>query len=298
MVFFLWGRWRYDVVAFTALVAAVVGGVVPPGARIEGRSAPMLHLRRRYGAALIALARQGQPVRERLATVHFKAGDVLLLQGEADALPDTVATLGCLPLAERGLSLGRPRQVWLPIAIFAAAVIALVLFNRVTPREAYETIDWSVIILLGAMIPLGGALQATGGTQLIAGAIVGLAWGGADLCRAGGLADRDDDPVGPDEQCGDSDCHGADRSRDHPATWCQLRSVPDGDRDWRLVRFSDADWPSKQCTGDGPRRLQIRRLLAHGPAARGVDRHRLGAADPDVLAALGRSKPYASTSEP
>jgi di/tricarboxylate transporter len=83
--------------------------------------------------------------------------------------------------------------VWLPIAIFAAAVlatafglapvhisfsaavIALVLFNRITPRQAYETIDWSVIVLLGAMIPLGSALQATGGTQLIAGAIAGLA---------------------------------------------------------------------------------------------------------------------------
>ena len=171
----------------------LIEAVVPPGARIEGRSAQMLHLRRRYGAALIALARQGQPVRERLSTIRIQAGDVLMLQGEADGLPDVIAALGCLPLAERGLSLGRPNKMWLPIAIFAAAVgatalnlapvhisfsaavIALILFNRVTPREAYETIDWSVIILLGAMIPLGGALQSTGGTELIAGAILGLA---------------------------------------------------------------------------------------------------------------------------
>jgi di/tricarboxylate transporter len=119
--------------------------------------------------------------------------DILLLQGEADSLPDVISALGCLPLAERGLSLGRPRQMWLPMAIFgaaifatafnlapvhisfSAAVIALILLNRVTPREAYETIDWSVIILLGSMIPLGGALQSTGGTELIAGAILGLA---------------------------------------------------------------------------------------------------------------------------
>ena len=171
----------------------LIEAVVPPGAHIEGHTAQSLHMRRRYGAALIALARQGQPVRERLASVRFQAGDVLMFQGEAEALADTVARMGCLPLAERGLSLGRPRQVWLPIAIFAAAVVAtafniapvhisfsaavvaLILLNRVTPREAYETIDWSVIILLGAMIPLGGALQVTGGTQLIAGGIVGLA---------------------------------------------------------------------------------------------------------------------------
>ena len=171
----------------------LIEAVVPPGARIEGRTAQSLHLRRRYGAALIALARQGQPVRERLASVRFRAGDVLMLQGEADALPDTVARMGCLPLAERGLSLGRPRQIWLPVAIFAlavlatalrlapvhiafaAAVAALVLFNRITTREAYETIDWSVIVLLGAMIPVGGALQTTGATELIAGAIVAAA---------------------------------------------------------------------------------------------------------------------------
>jgi di/tricarboxylate transporter len=171
----------------------LIEAVVPPGARIEGRSAQMLHLRRRYGAALIALARQGEPVRERLSTIRIQAGDILLLQGEAESLPDVISALGCLPLAERGLSLGRPRQMWLPMAIFgaaifatafnlapvhisfSAAVIALILLNRVTPREAYETIDWSVIILLGSMIPLGGALQSTGGTELIAGAILGLA---------------------------------------------------------------------------------------------------------------------------
>ena len=141
----------------------LIEAVVPPGAHIEGHTAQSLHMRRRYGAALIALARQGQPVRERLASVRFQAGDVLMFQGEAEALADTVARMGCLPLAERGLSLGRPRQVWLPIAIFAAAVVAtafniapvhisfsaavvaLILLNRVTPREAYETIDWSVI---------------------------------------------------------------------------------------------------------------------------------------------------------
>jgi di/tricarboxylate transporter len=170
----------------------LIEAVVPPGARIEGRSAQMLHLRRRYGAALIALARQGEPVRERLSTIRIQAGDILLLQGESDALPDVISALGCLPLAERGLTLGRPKYVWLPIAIFALAVLvtslrlapvhiafagavaALVLFNRITTREAYETVDWPVIVLLGSMIPVGGALQTTGATELIAGAIVGL----------------------------------------------------------------------------------------------------------------------------
>jgi len=65
---------------------------------------------------------------------------------------------------------------WAPVHIsFAGAVVALVLLERISPREAYETIEWPVIVLLGAMIPLGDALQSTGGTQLIADSIVGLA---------------------------------------------------------------------------------------------------------------------------
>ncbi len=171
----------------------LIEAVVPPGARIEGRNAHELHLRRQFGVALIALAREGHAIRERLATVRFRAGDVLLLQGVEDNLPNAVAELGCLPLAHRGLSLGRSGKIWIPVAVFAlaiavtaagalpvhvsfgAAVAVLVLANRITMREAYEAIDWPVIILLGAMIPLGNALQSTGGTALIAGGIVGLA---------------------------------------------------------------------------------------------------------------------------
>ncbi len=170
-----------------------IEAVVQPGARVEGRSPQTLGMRRRFGVALLALAREGQPIRERLSRVQFRAGDVLLLQGDEADLADAVAEMGCLPLAERRLTVGRPRAVLIPILIFAAsgastvigwtpvhvsfaaAVVALILLNRITAREAYETIEWPVIVLLGAMIPLGDALQATGGTLLIADSIVGLA---------------------------------------------------------------------------------------------------------------------------
>ena len=171
----------------------IIEAVVQPGSRLEGRSATMLHLRRRYGVALLALAREGTPIRERIARVRLRAGDVLLLQGEETELPDAVAQMGCLPLATRNLNIGRGGKVLIPVLVFAAsvfatvigwapvhisfagAVVALVLLERISPREAYETIEWPVIVLLGAMIPLGDALQSTGGTQLIADSIVGLA---------------------------------------------------------------------------------------------------------------------------
>ena len=169
-----------------------IEAVVQPGARVEGRSPQTLGMRRRFGVALLALAREGQLVRERLARVQFRAGDVLLLQGDEEELADAVAEMGCLPLAERRLTVGKPRAVMIPILIFtasvlstvmgwtpvhvsfAAAVVALILLNRISANEAYQTIEWPVIVLLGAMIPLGNALQSTGGTQLIAESIVGL----------------------------------------------------------------------------------------------------------------------------
>jgi len=51
----------------------------------------------------------------------------------------------------------------------------MILGNLLTPRDVYDAIDWPVVVLLGAMIPVGGALAATGGTALIADGILSLA---------------------------------------------------------------------------------------------------------------------------
>ncbi len=171
----------------------LVEAVVAPRARIEGRSVHAMRLRTRYGVTLLAVSRQGRPIRERLMSLALKAGDVLLLQGDGDRLPEAIAAMGCLPLAERGLQIGQRRHAGLCAAIFAAAIVsaslgwlpftislalaalAMVLLNIVPPREIYESIDWPVILLLGAMIPVGEALETSGATGLIASAILGVA---------------------------------------------------------------------------------------------------------------------------
>ncbi|AAO90580.1 SLC13 family permease [Coxiella burnetii] len=164
----------------------IVEAVVPPGSRVENRSAESIRLRARYRLNLLAIARQGNPFRERLREINFRAGDVVLLQGPVDVLEENVASLGFLPLLERGLDVGMKRMAFLPIIIFifaiflagvqwvpvevafGGAVILLLLFRLLPTRLIYESIDWPVIILLGAMIPVGEALQSTGGTTLIA----------------------------------------------------------------------------------------------------------------------------------
>jgi di/tricarboxylate transporter len=164
--------------------------VVPPGAMIEGRSALSLRLLKRNGVHLLGLSRRGRRFRERVRRLTVEAGDILLLLGPAEGLGDAVQRLGCLPLAERGLHLIRREKAGLAMAIFAAAIalagfgvlylpvalaavtVLYVLVGIVPLRELYESVEWPVIVLLGALIPIGQALESSGGTTLIAGGLL------------------------------------------------------------------------------------------------------------------------------
>lgn len=166
--------------------------VVLPPSRLVGQATGQVRLRRRYGVNLIAVSRQGQPLRGRLRSIILKAGDVLLFEGFPERLPEVITILGCLPLAARDLQVGNTRRAAISVGLFAAGITiatlgllsfpvalgavaaALVLLNIVPPRDIYESIDWPVVVLLAAMIPIGTALETTGATGLAADAIVAL----------------------------------------------------------------------------------------------------------------------------
>ncbi len=167
--------------------------VVSPGARIESRSAQALQLHERYGVNLLAMSRQGTPIRQRISRTNFRVGDVLLLQGNTKTMAETLSILGCLPLAQRKIKLGAPRRV-LPATgifgvailitafgllpahiVFTAAAAILVLTELLSLREAYASIEGPIIVLLGAMIPVGQALENTGATAVLALQLVALA---------------------------------------------------------------------------------------------------------------------------
>lgn len=159
--------------------------VIRPGSRLRGRTAADLRLFRTWGVNLIAISRSGQPLKERLKTVRLKPGDLIVLQGAAQAMPRVLSELGCLPLVEREIALGARRRL-APILILAAAM-ALVAFEVVPvaiaffgaavltmavgalrPRQAYEALDGPVLVLIAALIPISDAIRATGGSDLIA----------------------------------------------------------------------------------------------------------------------------------
>ncbi len=179
--------------ALTSDDVILVEAMVMPKAPIEGRSMRRLRMHETYGVNLLAMARKGQAPEARLARVRFQIGDVLLLQGQRVTLQKILPMLGCLPLAERGFNLMTTKTSWLPLAIFAsavlftalglvpvqvafvAAVLAMVLTGALPAREVYGAIEWPVIVLLACLIPIGGALETSGATALIAGGIASIA---------------------------------------------------------------------------------------------------------------------------
>ena len=169
--------------------------VVQESSRIAGRSAVSWRLLYRYRVALVGVSRQGRRFRERVRKLILKPGDVLLLLGSEERLADVTARLGLLPLADRGQRVVQRNKIWIAVGTFAAAVAAAslgivylpialacvaalyVALNIVPIREVYDSVEWPVIVLLGSMIPIGNALQSTGGTSLIADGIVSLSFG-------------------------------------------------------------------------------------------------------------------------
>ncbi len=159
---------------------------VLPGSTIVGRSARDLRLRTRYGINLLAVSRAGHPPRSRLRTLDLKSGDLLMVQGAADAVTGFVNDSGCVPLGERELRIPDKRMAvvagaimlgaiatvtfgLLPAAVaFALGVLVSMVVRTVPPRQIYTAIDWPVIVLLAALIPVAGAMESTGAADLLA----------------------------------------------------------------------------------------------------------------------------------
>jgi di/tricarboxylate transporter len=160
--------------------------VVKPNAMLIGRSALTINLRARYSISLLAISREGQRSMQRLRSTRFKAGDVLLMQGTPEAIASFASLFGCLPLAPRNIRVPKKGQAIAAMAImaltittaafglfpvtilFALALFAYILLRIVPLRSVYTAIDWPVIVLLAAMIPVAGAVASTGTADMIA----------------------------------------------------------------------------------------------------------------------------------
>lgn len=174
---------------------SLVEVIVPENARITGRTAMGLRLLYRRGVTLLGISRQGRRFRERVQQVKIRPGDVVLLLGTPARLADAIDWLGVHPIENRRHPVIQRQKALLTVGIFivaiaiavagilplaitlAAAVGLFALFNIVGPREVYESIEWPVIVLLGSLIPIGIALEDSGGTRLIADGVLAVSGG-------------------------------------------------------------------------------------------------------------------------
>ncbi len=180
-------------------IEAVVSGDSP----LIGQTAVTVGLRRRFQVNLLGLTRGDRRITARLRESHFRLGDVLLLQGGRAQLAEATRELGCLPLAERNLTLGQETSRWTPLlllggaivlvvtgvlqieaAFFIAAVLA-VLLRLVSPRQAYEAMDGPLIVMLACLIPVGEALHETGAANLLADGLTLIAGHVPAACAVG-----------------------------------------------------------------------------------------------------------------
>ena len=176
-----------------------IEAVIQPDSPLIGSSAQRSRLQERHGVKLLAVGRSSQRITERLRDVRLRAGDVMLIQAGESALPDFMGQLRLLPLAERTVKLGNPRQRFGPILILAVAIIlvalniisvsagffgaavAVVVVGALPMREAYGALEPEVLVLIGALTPISEAVQHSGGTDLIAGGLAHLLAGSSPV---------------------------------------------------------------------------------------------------------------------
>jgi di/tricarboxylate transporter len=170
-----------------------VEAVVLAESLLVGHTLRSMHLRQRFQVNLLALTRGARRITTRLRESRFRIGDVLVLQGRRSQLGEALRELGCLPLAERNLTLGQTTPRWTAPAILVAAIVVVVsgllpveaaffiaavlvvLLRLVSPRQAYDALDGPLLVMLACLIPVGEALGETGAAKLMAGGLTAIA---------------------------------------------------------------------------------------------------------------------------
>ncbi|MBB6221279.1 SLC13 family permease [Rhizobium leguminosarum] len=163
-----------------------VEAIVGEHSRLIGVSAKDVSLFHNTGLNLLAVSRRDRRITERLGEIKIRNGDVVVLQGDLQKLPDLLREWGCLPLVERDLKLGNARNGMIPVIIllatmgatafggipvataFFAAAFLMVVTGSVPLREVYHHLDAPILIMLAALIPISDSLRTTGTTEIIA----------------------------------------------------------------------------------------------------------------------------------
>jgi di/tricarboxylate transporter len=190
---------------FTSPGATLIEVVVPAQSGLENKTIGSLRLQGKYRLNLLGVSRQGRPYRGRMKAFKIKAGDILLVHGLEEYLNEFINIFGCLPLAQRDLKFNKSGQAFAALGVFISSILVavfgfmplqislviaaglMVLMHIVPPSKMYESIDWSIIVLIGAMIPIGEALEDTGTAAYLVQNIFRIDSGASPFLLLGGV---------------------------------------------------------------------------------------------------------------
>ncbi len=170
---------------------AIVEGVVAPHASIAGKTLGEIHFRQRFRMVVVAVHRKGQNQRERLPSLRLQEGDTLLMMGSARAI-DSLATGDDIILLDRSRVPAKSVRAKMPLAIGVAVIIVmmasanivpivaavslgvviLLLSGCMKPKDAYASIEWSILLIIFGMLALGQAMHSTGASLIIAESLI------------------------------------------------------------------------------------------------------------------------------
>jgi len=167
----------------------VVECLITDKSDIVGQSLMTGNFRRRFGAFILAIRREGSIFREKIAHVILNAFDTLLVYGPENKVKELSKTGEFVVLGEVDAELRKQRFWWMAIVVILGTitlaalgvmpivksamlgVVILLALKILSPQESYQSINWQVIILISALIPVGIVIQKTGTAEWIAGLI-------------------------------------------------------------------------------------------------------------------------------
>lgn len=159
---------------------------------LVGKSLMEINFRRRFGSFILAIRREGAILRRKIAHVMLRAFDTLLVYGPRDKIKELSETGNFIVLGEIEATLQKNRFWWVSLVVIISAVflaalglvpilkgalvgmIILLVLRVISTNEAYQTINWQVIVLIAALIPIGIVIQKSGTSEWLATAMNNL----------------------------------------------------------------------------------------------------------------------------
>jgi di/tricarboxylate transporter len=170
-----------------------VEAMIMPGSHVRGRTLNELRFRERFDLTVLAINRRGQTLHSKLSSIPLRIGDVVLLQGSPEGVQRLIVEGDFAILSDvSGLRQRSPKAKY-AVAIFAIAIalgtfkllpfaaavvvgtLVMFLMRVITPQEAYDAVEWRILVLIGAMIAFGTAMEKTGAASYLAQTIVSFA---------------------------------------------------------------------------------------------------------------------------